>query len=317
MPRDLVASKNVILGKIDTFKDTIQAVCRKCERPFPRQHTGEWVAKYPSRDTAGYSMSRLDILDQPLNDLYVEWILAQGNTSKISTFYTSVLGMPFEYAGARISSEMLANCYGEYCIDYGGSDDYKDELMSMGIDVGSLLHVTVSKTIRKDDEVQRQTVLIMTVKNFSELQDIIERFHVDTVVIDSMPETRKAQELRDWGINNGIYVWLCKFYPTARVGNEKYGRKLDWRTKTVTVDRTQIMDATFDDIRFKKRQLPEDVVTILGYHDQMKAPVRVLDEHKSRIVWAEGNAPDHFRLSDVYDKIAHDLCSMSGTFGTF
>lgn len=317
IPRDMVAAKHVILGKIDTFKETIQPTCRKCERPFPRQLTGEWVGKYPSRDTTGYSMSRLDILDQSLRDLYIEWILSQGNTSKISTFYTSVLGMPFEYAGARITSEMLANCYGDYCIDYGGNDDYKDELMSMGIDVGSLLHVTISKSIRKDDEVQRQTVLIMTVKNFSELQDLIERFHVDTVVIDSMPETRKAQELRDWGTNNGIYVWLCKFYPTARVGNEKYGRKLDWRTKTVTVDRTQIMDATFDDIRFTKRELPEDVATILGYHDQMKAPVRVLDERKSRIVWAEGNAPDHFRLCDVYDKIAHDLCSMSGTFGAF
>jgi len=317
LPKDPFAKDKVILGKIDTFKEKVQAVCAKCERPFQRQDHGEWVAKFPSKDTAGYSMSRLDILSQNLSELYVEWILAQGNTSRISTFYTSVLGMPFEYAGARITSEMIYNCQGNYNLDYGGSDDYKNEIISMGVDVGSLLNVTVSKTIEKDGEAIRQTLLIMTVRKFSELQDIISRFHVDVCVIDSMPETRKSQELRDWGTSIGIYVWLCRFYPTPRIGNQKYGRKLNWRDRVITVDRTQIMDATFDEIRYTKREIPKDVNTILGYHEQMKAPVRILDEQKSRIIWAEGSAADHFRFSDVYDRAAFDLCSMTGTFSSF
>ncbi len=317
MPRDPFVKDKVVLGKIDTFREPIQPVCAKCERTFQRPNVGEWVATYPTKDTAGYSMSRLDILSQGLSELYVEWVLAQGNTTKISTFYTSVLGMPFEYAGARISSEMLYNCHGEYELDYGGDEEYEKEIISMGVDVGSLLHVTISKSIEKDGEVQRQTLLIMTVRNFEELQDLILRFHVTVCVIDSMPETRKSQELRDWGMHQGVYVWLCRFFPTARVGNQEYGRKLDWRTKTVTVDRTQIMDATFDEIRYAKRQLPKDINTILGYHEQMKAPVRVLDEQKSRIIWAEGSAPDHFRLADVYDRLAFDLSTMTGTFGTF
>ena len=262
-------------------------------------------------------MSRLDILSQGMSELYVEWVLAQGNTSRISTFYTSVLGMPFEYAGARITSEMIHACQGQYDLDYAGDDDYEGEVISMGVDVGSLLHVTISKSIEKDGETIRQTLLIMTVRRFEELQDLILRFHVNVCVIDAMPETRKSQEIRDWGTSIGVYVWLCRFFPTPRVGNQKYGRKLNWKDRVVTVDRTQIMDANFDEIRHTKRELPQDVNTILGYHEQMKAPVRVLDEQKSRIIWAEGSAADHFRFADVYDRLAFDLCSMTGTFGSF
>lgn len=156
----------------------------------------------------------------------------------------------------------------------------------------------------------------MTCRSFEELQDLIIRYHVNCCVIDSMPETRKAQELRDWAIMNGVYVWLCRFFPTPRVASQKYGRKLSWKDKVITVDRTQIMDTTFDEFRNQERILPIDCNTILGYFEQMKAPVRVLDQNKSRIIWAEGSAADHFRFSDVYDKLAFDLTSSGGTFGT-
>jgi hypothetical protein len=316
IPRDEQSREGLVMGKIDTFTNHVRAVCKFCNKPFERRNTGEWIPKYEQRDSCGYSMSRLDILSQSLSELYVEWVLAQGNTAKISTFYTSVLGMPFEFSGARITTEMLSLCQEEYELDYGGGDHYRDETVSMGVDVGSLLHVTISIAKVKGDQIVRKTVLIMTCRSFEELQDLIIRYHVNCCVIDSMPETRKAQELRDWAIMNGVYVWLCRFFPTPRVASQKYGRKLSWKDKVITVDRTQIMDTTFDEFRNQERILPIDCNTILGYFEQMKAPVRVLDQNKSRIIWAEGSAADHFRFSDVYDKLAFDLTSSGGTFGT-
>ena len=89
-------------------------------------------------------------------------------------------------------------------------------------------------------------------------KDLAIRFNVSSLVIDSMPETRKCQELRDWGVENGINIWLCRFYPTPRIADQRYGRKLDWRKRVVTVDRTQIMDATFDEYKNTERIIPFD-----------------------------------------------------------
>ena len=174
--------------------------------------------------------------------------------------------------------------------------------------------VSVSK--ERKGKASRKTVLVQAVRSFDELKDIMIRFHVDCCVIDSMPETRKAQELRDWAIHEGIIVWLCRFHPTSRVSGETYGRRLNWRSKICTVDRTQIFDATFDEIRNKERTLPGDIFTVLGFYDQMKAPVRVLDQERSRIIWTEGRNPDHYRCADIYDRIAFDLTTMGGTYGT-
>jgi len=319
IPRD-TSIKDINFSNISYFKEPIRPVCVKCEKTFDRQDFGEWVPKYIERDRAGYTMSRLDILSQDLSELYVEWVLAQGNTSRISTFYTSVLGMPFEYAGARITNSMIHECMKSYELDYGGGDEYEEVTISMGIDVGALLHVQISTQYLENegDEIpKRKVLLVITCRAFDEIQSLIEAFHVDTVVIDSMPEMRKAQELRDWGSQIGINVWLARFYPTPRIGKEKYGRKLDYKNRIVTTDRTQIMDYTFDEIRFGKKEYPKDVMNVLGFVDQMKAPVRVLSEEKSRIIWMEGSAADHFRFADVYDRIAFDLSTYTATFSSF
>ena len=304
-------------GEIDFESISVLPQCLKCHENFQIHGTGEWIAQYPSKTRAGYSISRLNVIGENCNDLYREWLLAQGDLNRLSSFYTSVLGRGFEYSGARINAEMIYACAEEKDeLDYGGGDTYRNEIVSMGIDVGSALNVVLSISKEREGKAIRDTVLVCAVRSFDELKDIMIRFHVDCCVIDSMPETRKAQELRDWAIHEGIVVWLCRFHPTSRVSGETYGRRLNWRSKICTVDRTQVFDATFDEIRNKERTLPGDIFTVLGFYDQMKAPVRVLDQERSRIIWTEGSHPDHYRCADIYDRIAFDLTTMGGTYGT-
>jgi len=309
---------------VDRLKSEIRPSCRKCKQIFNRSNKGAWVESYKERERRSYRITRLDVLNESLTDLYKEWMLAQGNLNRLSTFYTSVLGRGFEYSGARLGGDDLRKCADRGDdLDYGGGDHYKDLVVVMGVDVGSVLNFSISIAEEQelengDTEVLRKAVLIGACRHFEELQDLILRYHIKSLVIDSMPETRKCQELRDWSNREGVgcQVWLARFHPSARVTHESYGRKMNWRDRVVTVDRTQIMDATFEEIKNEKRIYPQDVFTVLGWIDQMRAPVRVLDSEKSRVIWTEGSSPDHYRFADVYDRIAFDLAQMSGSYST-
>lgn len=297
-------------------------VCEKCGRGFDRaEKTGAWVARHPDRARRGYRLSRLDALSEDYNSLFQEWVDAQGDSAALATFYTSVLGEPFEFSGARITVEMLADAAVGSALDYSGSSEYSDQVVTMGVDVGSVLNVSISVVEEVEDEsgetrTVRRAVFVGAFRTFDEVADAIHRYRVSTCVIDAMPETRKAKELRDQFQGNDCQVWLCRFAPTVRVGTHQYGLRQDWREQVVTVDRTQVFDATFDDLREGRREFPEDVFTVLGWREQMRAPVRVLNEARSRIVWTEGSAPDHYRLADVYDRIAFDLAMSGGSYHT-
>jgi hypothetical protein len=292
-------------------------MCVKCNRPFDRSvKPGSWVARHPSVDWRGYTVSRLDCLTENYNNLFMEWMSSQGQSEMLSTFYTSVLGIPYEHSGSRLSMEALNNASVGPELDYGGGDAYANEVVTLGIDVGTVLNCSLSiMRKREDGTLLRDARYIGAVRTFREVSDIIRRYHVDCCIIDSMPETRKAQELRDEFLSSGsCQVWLCRFHPTQRVGQQIYGLKMNFRERVITVDRTQVFDATFDDIKHGRRRFPCDIQTVFGWSAQMRASVRVLNEGKGRIIWTEGRNPDHYRLAGIYDRIAYDVMEYGGGY---
>ena len=245
----------------------------------------------------------------------MEWLRVQGDSESLSSFYTSVLGVPFEFSGAKVTHAMLGDSAKAEPLDYQGGEFYRDRVVTAGVDVGSVLNVTISTIEEIDKKVVRVARWVGAVRSFEAVRDIFERYHVNVAVVDVAPEMRKSQELRDYFVNKGgTMVYLCRFYPTQRVGTQKYGLKLDYQSQVVTVDRTAVFDATFDDLVEGTRVFPEDVFTVLGWADQMRSPTRVLDEGRGRIVW-ENTGPDHYRLSDIYDRVALDLLDLGGSYG--
>ena len=296
----------------------IRPVCRRCSRPFVRDPRGAaWVASRPGRRRS-YRMSRLDVITDRLWDLFVlEWLPAQGKRVKLATFYRSVLGLSYQDAGAQLTQEHLEKVSTGPENDLGGGESYAKELVVAGIDVGSVLNVVVD-VVHLDEKgrTYRRASLIMAVPSFEAVRDILDRYHVQVAVIDARPETRKAQELRDWALyeQGRTFVWLCQFFPTDRVGAEDYGRRLDYQDHLVTVDRTQLLDATYDEIVSGQRVLPSDSGSVADFTEQMKAPARVLDDKGARFVWSEGSKPDHYRLADAYARVAADLSQAGGSF---
>jgi hypothetical protein len=302
-----------------TKGNDIRPVCLKCQKPWDRVAEGSmWVAERPQfKTTRGYTCSRMDVLYEPLVGLYREWLNVQGNPDALGTFHCSVLGIPYEFEGAKLSAGDLEVCCTADPVDYAGGENYKKQTVVAGVDVGSVLHVTIDviPKVSEEGEPHRQARLICTCRTFEEVADILRRYHVTVCVIDSMPEIHKAQELRDEFLESGeCSVWLARFTATPKAGQTKYGMKLDYASQTANVDRTALMDVAYADIRSGRRTFPEDAWSVLGWSEQMRAPVRVMDEDKGRITWVEGNAADHYRLSDTYARLAYDLCNIGGSY---
>lgn len=299
----------------------IRPICRKCGKPFDRvAKGGGWVAERPDNVRRGYCVSRLDVLSQDIRPLWHEWLEAQGSAVQLAAFSTSVMGRPYESEGAAVTAQVLANAAIGAPIDIAGDKSLQDEFVVAGIDVGSkALHVNIAILKRNDDTDKRTRVgrFVGTVATFDDLYDMLLRFHVNAAVVDSRPEMRMAQALRDKCLETGVCdLWLCQFHPTERVGRESYGRRLDYARRVVTVDRTQLLDATLDEMRMNPPQkvFPEDVWHVPGWGDEMVASRRVLNDRGDKFIWDEGNADDHYRFADAYERVAADMLNTSGSY---
>jgi hypothetical protein len=306
----------------------LRPVCRRCRAPWDRTSTGGvWVPERPLAGRRSYTMSQLDVLSKSIRKLYSNpeeddgWLQAQSSTLAIQRFHRSVLGKSYEPGGARVGLEVLQHAMtGPEHLDPHGGAAYADRLVVAGVDVGTLLNVQVDTIDRvtndKGEEIGpavRTTRWVGTVRTFEEVDSIIKRYGVGCLVIDAAPERRLSAALRD-RMRGTCSVWLCQFHPTDRSGADDYGMRLDHRARVATVDRTQILDATLDDLRGGRHVLPQDVLTVDGFADQMGAPSRVLDEEKGRYIWSEGNKADHYRFSDSYARLAADLVQRGGRY---
>jgi len=294
----------------------VRPICRKCGRPFDRGTSpGCWVDEYQSIDRRGYRLSQLDVLSMPVRPLFREWLEAQGNTAALVAFYASVLGRAYEPAGRRVDRELIANAATGDPMQPGGGEEFEPLSVAMGVDVGSVLNFSVS--IAKGRK--RNGRFFGAVRSFDEIYRIAKRFHVKCLCIDSRPETRAAQQLRDRIHDDPdmeCEVWLVQFHATDRAGKEAYGLRVDRKRGLLTVDRTQLLDATLDDLRASppRRILPSDIGTVEHFAAQMRAPVRRLSDRGDRYVWDEGGQPDHYRLTDAYERVAADMLGRGGSY---
>lgn len=321
-PRDTEREADRDLGDL-------RPVCERCHRPWERvAEGGAWVAEYPRRPERSFRITRLDVLSshadrQPIRSAFVEFIKAQGNPTLLSLFWMGKLGRLYRSAGSRVSDEDLDRASTEPPLDPNGGRDYDQPAVVMGVDVGAILHVTISVLGTRpgkgedDEQYVRRGRYVCTVPSFDEVIRLIDLFRVDACVIDAAPETHEAKRVRDHYRNGAgedrCSVWLARFHATPRVGADELAVRLDYEEHVITADRTQLLDVTYAEIRDGRRTLPSDVDTVLHWRDQMRAPVRKIEGE--RAVWDEGTAADHFRFADAYERLALELWTRSGGAG--
>lgn len=135
-------------------KDDLRPICVKCSQPFERrQSCYAWIAESPTASTVGYHMTHLDILYKSMRYTLSEWLKAQGDSQALARFWSSILGIPWVGDSNGLTTPMLQRCATGAPLDFSPRRDaYADEVVLMGVDVGSMLHVTIDVYRRVAEE---------------------------------------------------------------------------------------------------------------------------------------------------------------------
>lgn len=270
--------------------------CRRCKGQLDISK-GQWFAKHPANKLRGYQLSQLYSPFVSPNEIMLEY----QTTEFIGHFYNHVLGRPYLSATDRVTKEMIF----ELCDPMRKPTTITSNPTAMGVDVGSVLHVTIL------DIKNKNVVYVGEHKEFEELDTLFLKFNVRTCVIDALPETRKVKETIR---RNPSKVWAC-FYNDNMKGN--YAWKED--ENIVTVNRTESMDASSLVLMRKERRFYQRDAMIEKFAEHCENTAKVVEVKENgerRYVYKKLGA-DHFRHSFNYAEIAASRTRNGTAVSTF
>lgn len=283
----------------------IVAVCSRCEAPIDRRRDCVgWVATGdPEHPVSGYLISRLNCLHDSLDDLWSVFRGCVANETKKQVFVNSDLGEAYAGGtGNKVTDALVASCAEAYELPAPGKVRGP---CTMGVDVGATLDVRISDYVKDDDgRVRRRMVHVAKCREIEEVVALCAPFRVAVAVIDAMPESRLSLDFQS---RAPCRVWRCQYKATEG----RNVKSLTWMAdegrggceRYVTVDRTEAMDAVFQQYARREVVEPSSFGSLLGgrYLAEMMGPVRAVDDDE-RAYWVK--TVDHQFHASVYDWIA-------------
>ncbi len=289
----------------DTFPDCLLEVqgsviraCSKCKAELDPS-VGKWVAKRPSiKDKRGYHYSQLFSHFVDPADILKEF----RTTKNLTAFYNLCIGAAWVEATNRLEiSEVLALCGSK------GNSSSDTGPTYLGCDQGKDLHVVISK-IGKD---KNQIIHLGVYKDWSELNRLMKVFNVARCVVDALPETRNARAFAE---RHKLKVFL-NYYSIHQKGSYKWNEKY----LTVTVDRTESLDASHNEIQNCELVIPRESEIVREFAQHCHNVAKRLEEDEEtgskRYVYVK-LGEDHFRHAHNYSTIARQYAQKS-IFGKY
>lgn len=283
--------------------------CKECGGKLQQETKTEWLAhgiwvpKFSDRVERGFHVNQMYSSTIKPSDLAKSYLKSLRDPSEEQEFYNSKLGLPHVVEGAGVTDADIAKCIGTYkrWASVGGN-----ALITAGVDVGRWLHFEIDKwhlhptaTVDINAQARPDVINYGKVRNFEEIDELIRRFSISSLVIDAHPETRKAQELA--GRFPGI-VKLCTYVQgitgkQIHIAPEEESR--------VSVDRTSWLDLSLGRFRNGEITLPVDLEQ--EYKTHLKSQVRIYEKDKygnpvGRYV--KGSDDDHYGHARNYAEIA-------------
>lgn len=277
------------------------AACRNCGGELDRLGDGEWIAQNPGHERAGFHLTKLFSPHNQLLDI-VKSLDTVDETKKREAFNQD-LGIPYTPRGGSITSEDLDACRR----DYGHGPDFRKSCY-MGIDVGNVLHVVV-RTL--PDFLTKETKqLYAGESNWDSIHNLIKIYRPTKIVIDALPETTKSRELQKAYPRN--MVWIA-YYPNQPVGSKKE-EMMDWNPieRTVLIDRTRMLDATFAGFYGRVSTLPAHSRNIRDYYKHMRASIRTTKKSGAsevEVATFVHTGADHYAHAELYC-LAASMCKV-------
>lgn len=253
--------------------------CRQCEAsledtvPGKRDgplRAGRWIKQNPESTIVGFHAWRGMV---PVTDLRALVIASRATKEgEREAFMVLDLGRPYVTGEAALTDADLARAcsFGEAQVEmYAGP-----LATTMGVDVAGERDLNVQIDAQLPPEAPgipnpRQTLWCGRCSTFEQVADLIQRFRVHVVAIDSNPERRMAKALRATFPGRVVLVEYATTHdaPTLKLEADDVGVPLK-----VRVNRTDAIDGMMDAVR-QVRQRPLRVPPP-GWASQMKALVR-------------------------------------------
>jgi len=255
-----------------------------CGREVPCRAEGEWVARNPGAEPSFYHIGKEFSTRVPLSEMAAAFSRGLDDDAAMMRFYNSDLGLPYTPKGSKVTSSDLDSCVQQYVMPQSCQGP-----CVAGVDVGSTLHVRINEILPDGSE---RAVFIGGVRDEPDLFELLGRYRVVAGVIDAMPEirlSRRVSKLRGW--------LRCEFH------SSRSADRVDPEQRKVTVNRTEILDATVARLRERRVALPRNAASLPEYYGHMQALTRVFNEARQEYEWI-GDAPDHLLLAEAYCTLA-------------
>ena len=292
--------------------------CHYCDKKLEHEEkrhflrNGIWVPQYEDREYRGFGVSQMyssSFKAHPAKFIKA-FFLGKTNAADEQEFYNSKLGMPHIVEGARVTEAEIKRCIGEH-LSYQGMDN---GLVTMGVDVGNWLHLEIDKWFiphncgpNINTYAKAQVLKGSKVRDFEELDLLMDQFNIRHCVIDSQPEKRKAIEFAQRWPGR---VHIC-YYGRGVAGKQIHENEEEL---SVTVDRTSWLDLSLGRFRNRAISLPRDINN--EYRTHIQALIRIYEKDVDgnlvgRYVKGE-SAHDHLAHARNYAEIALPLAVSIG-----
>ena len=232
--------------------------CIKCKKEIFVKD-GEYVAKYPSRynpaypmeGISGYHVSHFITPNCELGMVIQRHEEALLDSSKMGTFYNSMLGLPYIAIEDRLRQQDIFNCCG-------------DEQMKTSSTIGTAMAADIMKTNRviiaeKKPKGGAKIIYMARVSGFDNLYDLVERFNVRSAVICLRPYEESFRKFQDRCSNrrdiDGNPEKVTVFGVEYK-DRQKNLLKTDEQSGIYSLARTEAMDGSQTWIRSGKLEIP-------------------------------------------------------------
>lgn len=256
--------------------------CMECGKELDRRK-GRWVARFKDREISGYWI--------PL--LIAPWVSAQQILDKQKEyteeqFTNFVLGKPYVGRGNILTQAQLFQ-------NLVNDTNPQDERPIIGVDTGETIWYVVGN--------KYGIYFYGTCKDYSELENLLERYPTARMVIDQGGDIIGPRKLREKYMGR---VFLCYF-----TGNRNNDDLIKWDDDagTVQADRDRVIQLVVDE--FSEKRIPL-WGTESEWHDYWLHWARLYRTQEENALgitkyhWEKSNTPCDFPFATVYWRIGMD-----------
>ena len=285
-----------------TSEPLAEYICHHCKNVIVQEEKilalreGQWVHRVASH-IHGYQISQMYSPVITASNFQRAVTRSETSPAEEQEFHNNKLGEDHIVEGAAITEAHIDACIE----DYKMNDPKKMKgLITMGVDVGSKLHVEVDQwnifsknSIDLNDNARPNVVLATTVDTFDEIANLLYLYQPAMCVIDREPETRQAMSLARRYPGR---VKLCKY--------TTHPQDLSIFDERVNANRTAWLDKALGRVITGMIALPKDIPE--EWRTQISNLVRIpgKDPLGNPVYRYENRGPDHSAHARNYAEIA-------------